>query len=200
MAVNFNRTVGTTTKFHHNHSTTEETMIKKDAAIENNNPKSRFINGITGNFKKYTLRSLQDINILCNLEHVTRYSFWFLAYLSTEEGILCSEIGRTTVDDFELCRDAANQLSYQFKGTDSSDNFPKGCYETGSEAYFNEKDGSKNPAATQICIHAGKGLRSFYASIAKIFLYALKCFYACDLNLFNLNSRSVYRTSIWTQF
>ena len=51
MAVNFNRTVGTTTKFHHNHSTTEETMIKKDAAIENNNPKSRLINGITGNPK-----------------------------------------------------------------------------------------------------------------------------------------------------
>ena len=68
-----------------------------------------------------------------------------------------------------MCKDAAEQLGYQFKGEVTEDNFPNGCYETGSDAYFNNHVGSKNPAATQICIHAGKGLRSFYASIAKIF-------------------------------
>ena len=51
MTTNYNRTEDTTTDFHYNYSTTEETMTKKDVAIENNNPKSRLINGITGNPK-----------------------------------------------------------------------------------------------------------------------------------------------------
>ena len=51
MTTNYNRTEDTTTDFHYNYSTTEETMTKKDAAIENNNLKSRLINGITGNPK-----------------------------------------------------------------------------------------------------------------------------------------------------
>ena len=46
---NYNRTEDTTTDFHYSYSTTEETMAKEDAAIENNNPKSRLIKGITGN-------------------------------------------------------------------------------------------------------------------------------------------------------
>ena len=51
MTANYNRTEHTTTNFHYNYSTTEETMAKKDAAIENNNPKRRLINGIAGNPK-----------------------------------------------------------------------------------------------------------------------------------------------------
>ena len=92
-----------------------------------------------------------------------------------------------------MCKDAAEQLGYQFKGEVTEDNFPNGCYETGSDAYFNNHVGSKNPAATQICIHAGKGLRSFLC----IYCYNThKCSYANDSNRLNINSRSMYCTSM----
>ena len=85
-----------------------------------------------------------------------------------------------------MCEDAAEQLGYQFIGEVTEDNFPKGCYETGSDAYFNKNDGSKNPAATQICIHAGKRLRSFLCihcyNLIVISVFELKCLYANDLN------------------
>ena len=49
MTAKYDRTEGTATDY--DYSTTEKTMAKKDTAVENNDPKRRFIKTIEGNPK-----------------------------------------------------------------------------------------------------------------------------------------------------
>ena len=51
MTAKYNTTGDITTEYDYDYSTTEETITKKDAAIENINPKSKLIKTVKGNPK-----------------------------------------------------------------------------------------------------------------------------------------------------
>ena len=51
MTAKYNRTGDTATDYDYDYSTTEQTMTKKDTAVENNDPKRRFMKTIEGNPK-----------------------------------------------------------------------------------------------------------------------------------------------------
>ena len=51
MTAKHSRTEDTATEYDYAYSTTEKTMTKKDTAVENNDPKRRFIKTVEGNPK-----------------------------------------------------------------------------------------------------------------------------------------------------
>ena len=70
---------------------------------------------------------------------------------------LCSDNGGIAVDDIETCQEAAKELNGNFKGTEDLANWPKGCYFTGMQAYFNHHStGSTSESAREICKRGGK--------------------------------------------
>ena len=99
------------------------------------------------------------INIICNLDYVVIYRFWYLGagYFQSEVGKLCSENGDLAVDDLATCKTAAIELSYLFSVTEEEADWPKGCYMSGHNVFFNEHGyGSANNNAKQICKATGK--------------------------------------------
>ena len=83
----------------------------------------------------------------------------------------CSETGDIAVEDLTTCKEAAEKLGLQFKGTENRADWPKGCYKYGSIRFNQHRYGSFRYGGNQIC--KGMSLRSFLTSmhLLLIFIY-----------------------------
>ena len=79
----------------------------------------------------------------------------------------CSETGDIAVEDLTTCKEAAKKLGFQFKVTENTADWPKGCYEYGRIHFNQHRYGSFRYGGNQICKGFGKGmsLRSFLTSM-----------------------------------
>ena len=90
-------------------------------------------------------------------------------YFRALDANLCVETGDFVVDDIQICREAAKELSLDFHESKNLSYFPKGCYQSASSdsVSFNRHpngsrgllhlNGSKYIYAHQICEPRGRG-------------------------------------------
>ena len=97
-------------------------------------------------------------------------------YFLATNGKLCTEPGDIAVEDLTTCKEAAEKLGLQFKGTENRADWPKGCYKYGSIRFNQHRYGSFRYGGNQICKGFGKGmsLRSVLTSMhLLLFLFTI---------------------------
>ena len=102
-----------------------------------------------------------------------------VTYFAATKGKLCSETGDIAIEDSTTCREATEELGYNFKETEDDANWPKGCYyyrNMGGRygwVWFNRhKHGKQLPTTRNICKRFVKGmsLTSFVTSVRLLLL------------------------------
>ena len=77
-----------------------------------------------------------------------------MKYFLTEKGKTCSD--HIAIGDSKTCREAAEELHLDFKGTKNVADWPKGCYGN-TLIYFNQHStGSYKASERKICEVMGK--------------------------------------------
>ena len=74
----------------------------------------------------------------------------------SEAGKACSN-GRTAVDDIETCKHVAESLNFNFKKSENTADWPRGCYVVIKDVYFNYHSTGGLRNVSHICKPKGKG-------------------------------------------
>ena len=80
----------------------------------------------------------------------------------TGEGV-CT--GPEIIDTLEECKEASIKLGHPFRGTESDDNYPKGCYGKWGKAYWNtHTSGGEYSKGYEFC-KKGKTMESITSNV-----------------------------------
>ena len=84
------------------------------------------------------------------------FSFLGPTYFVSDPRKRCSETGDIAVEDLTKCKEAAEKLGFQFKATENTADFPKGCYvftlSLQPKGFFNTHDsGDSNNNSRALC-------------------------------------------------
>ena len=70
----------------------------------------------------------------------------------TEAGGICSDIGGIILRTSAECREAAIAFEHKFKRSENEENYPKGCYTTQGNVYWNMHEvGNRRDHISSIC-------------------------------------------------